>query len=216
MARYGFAATIRGRDRVPAGKGLDDQRQRLLQATIRPEHIYLAADQYANRPSNTRRGWYALMKRLNHDDQVVITEMAILGPQIADLIQRVLELHHAGASLYPLNDPDFQWLPRLADAPTARITEVLSGLLDFERRYTREEPRRSRASIPSTPSSRGRRRSLDWSLTEYLHQQRGAGRTWAELSRETGIPVPTIKRALNSMPSGSQQVPGSGPENGDT
>ena len=68
MARYGFAATIRGRDRVPAGKDLDDQRQRLLQGALRPEHIHLAADQYANRPSNTRRGWYALMKRLNHGD----------------------------------------------------------------------------------------------------------------------------------------------------
>ena len=64
--------------------------------------------------------------------------MAVLGPQIADLIRRVLELHHAGASLYPLNDPDFHWLLRLADAPTGHITEVLSGLLDFERRHTRE------------------------------------------------------------------------------
>ena len=68
MARYAFAATIRGRDGVPAGKDLDGQRQRLLQRAIRPEHIHLAADQYANRPSNTRRGWYALMKRLNHGD----------------------------------------------------------------------------------------------------------------------------------------------------
>ena len=57
-----------GRDGVPAGKDLDGQRQRLLQGAIRPEHIHLAADQYANRPSNTRRGWYALMKRLNHGD----------------------------------------------------------------------------------------------------------------------------------------------------
>ena len=68
MARYAFAATVRGRDGVPAGKDLDGQRQRLLQGAIRPEHIHLAADQYANRPSNTRRGWYALMKRLNHGD----------------------------------------------------------------------------------------------------------------------------------------------------
>ena len=96
--------------------------------------------------------------------------MAVLGPQIADLIRRVLELHHAGASLHPLNDPDSHWLLRLADAPTGHITEVLSGLLDFERRHTREEPRRSRASIPSTPStpsSRGRRRSLVRRLTAF-------------------------------------------------
>ena len=93
--------------------------------------------------------------------------MAVLGPQIADLIRRVLELHHAGASLHPLNAPDFHWLLRLADAPTGHITEVLSGLLDFERRHTREQPQRSRASIPSTPSSRGRRRSLVRRLTAF-------------------------------------------------
>ena len=206
MTRFGYCCPIYSRHNVPPGRSPEEQRRRLLEEGIDRSRIY---EVVSGDSSPRLRQWGTLMRALQPGDQLVITELAIFGPHVQDLLPRLQDLHVHDVSLVPLDNEGFNWLSFLGNPPDTheRMTFmvcllVLEDLAAYEGRYTERHFRTREPRIVPVTRPRGRPLSLTSADIEYIRGLRARGLSWDRISAMSAIPASTVRRHLHDMPRG--------------
>ena len=206
MTQYAYCRPIYGRRDAPSGGDPAEQRQRLLVEGIDRSRIYQVS--YGSHLSKPRE-WTALLKVVEPGDQVVVTDLAIFGPHVQDLLPRFVDLHSRGVGLFPLDVKGFKWLQFAGSHPDTMehnifmlCLQVLEDLASFEGRHTKRRFRTQEQEVSPVTRPRGRPTTVSLADLEHISALRTRGLSWERVSMRSGIPPTTARRHLNGMPRG--------------
>ena len=206
MTQYAYCRPIYGRRDGPQGGDPAEQRQRLLEEGLDRSRIYQVS--YGSHRSKPRE-WTALLKVIEPGDQIVVTDLAVFGPHVQDLLPRLVDLHIRGATLFPLDVEGFKWLQYAGTHPDTMECDyfmlcllVMEDLAHFEGRHTKRSFRTHEQDVSPVTKRRGRPTAVSLADLEHIRGLRTRGLSWDRISMKSGIPPTTARRHLNGMPRG--------------
>lgn len=187
---YGYAR-VSTKGQARDGNGLEEQRQKLMEAGVPEENIY--SDSFTGTTTD-RPELDKLRKALKSGDTVIVTKLDRIARSASKGADLVSEWISAGISVHILN------MGLVNNSPSGKlIMNVMFAFAEFERDMIVERTREGKAiARQSSDFKEGRPRKYD---DEKLRMAVNLLKenSYTKVSKLTGISVSTLLRAKNSF-----------------
>lgn len=168
------------------GQTLTQQRDVLLAAGIKPEHIYedTASGMKADRP-----GLAAALHYAREGDRLAVVRLDRIGRNALHAISTIRDLEQRGISVWSITEGiDF-------GTPAGRLqAQLLMIIAEFEREVQRERVAEARAAVEKRGGKWGRKAVLSPAQVEMARTLRAAGQSPTEIAKGLGCSRSTLYR----------------------
>lgn len=174
------------------GQTLDQQRDALLAAEIKPEHIY--SDTMSGTKSR-RPGLDALFAYARPGDTITVVRLDRLGRTVPMILQTIEYLVDQGIVLKSLSESI-----DMGTVTGRLLVTILAGFAQYERELQRERIAEARGAVEARGGKWGRKAALSSAQVAMARAARAAGQSPTEIAKELGCSRATFYRVTADLP----------------
>jgi DNA invertase Pin-like site-specific DNA recombinase len=173
------------------GQTLDQQRDALLAAGIKPEHIY---EDTISGTKSSRPGLDALLSYAREGDTVTVVRLDRLGRTVPMILQTLELLVERGIVLKSLSESI-----DMGTVTGRLLVTILAGFAQYERELQRERVAEARAAVEKRGGKWGRKAVLSSAQVAMARAARAAGQSPSEIAKELGCSRATLYRVTSDL-----------------
>jgi len=173
------------------GQTLDQQRDALLAAGIKPEHIY---EDTISGVRSQRPGLDAMLVYARPGDTVTVVRLDRLGRSVPMILQTIENLLERGIVLRSLSESI-----DMGTVVGRLLVTILAGFAAYERDLQRERIAEARKAVEKRGGKWGRKAVLDPVQVEMARTLRAAGQSPTEIAVQLGCSRSTLYRVTSDL-----------------
>ena len=211
MTIYGYVRTSKAQEPGHAGSDPEVQRRQLLDSGVEPRHIFSDVGISGANGISTRNQWHALDQKLGQGDVLMVAAIDRISRRYLDTMWSVYDLQRRGIRIRSLAENEGQWTAYLdadPDSAEAFIGHLLASMAAYVASQERQAiSRRTRAGLEKARANGkqlGRPKRLTDEQLATMRQDHTEGKSLMAISRDYGIPEPTVRRHVVSKTNHSQ------------
>lgn len=174
------------------GQTLDQQRDALLAAGIKPERIY---EDTISGTKSKRPGLDALLDYARDGDSVTVVRLDRLGRTVPMILQTMESLVERGIVLKSLSESI-----DMGTVTGRLLVTILAGFAQYERELQRERVAEARAAVEKRGGKWGRKAVLTPQQVEMARTLRESGVAPSEIAAQLGCSRTTLYRVTQAQP----------------
>jgi DNA invertase Pin-like site-specific DNA recombinase len=172
------------------GQTLDQQRDALLAAGIKPEHIY---EDTISGTKSSRPGLDALLSYAREGDSVTVVRLDRLGRTVPMILQTLELLVERGIVLKSVSEAI-----DMGTVTGRLLVTILAGFAQYERELQRERVAEARAAVEKRGGKWGRKSVLTPQQIKMARTLREAGEAPDDIAKQMGCSRATLYRVTAS------------------
>ena len=219
MTSYGYIRTSKERQDGRAGSDPETQRHDLRMAGVEEHHIYADVAVSGIKGVSSRNGWRALESRLKSDDFLIVAALDRIGRHYGEMVEVLHRLRKRGVRIRSLSGNEGEWVALLDSAPDPdsieaflgdQFTSFLAFAASEERKSISTRTKKGLEVAKTKGRYPGRPRRLNDKQVAAFQMDLDGGKSLLAISRDSGVPAPTLRRYLVRRP--QEQNPAPGPQ----